>query len=277
MAIFVFSVITTALGYVLTGSMVNVAFARQRQVANHLATQAMEQVRALPFSTLAAGLDRTDLATADPNITVAGSGPTAVYTFTPHERDHPDRHERHRPGAAQPPPSDQGRQRHDLHGGRLPDQLPGQHHFVPRHGHRFVDGLVPEGDGREGLHPDGPLLAGRLRLERHAPLRVAVPTVPLRHRGHGPGRGDRHGNPPRDQTSTQAVLAPASSARRCRSNRCRPSRDGPPRRASRSTSSGRSVQNSGAQAGRHRVGHRPRLDRPALLDRPRCPKAVPPP
>jgi prepilin-type N-terminal cleavage/methylation domain-containing protein len=82
MAIFVFSVITTALGYVLTGSMVNVAFARQRQVANHLATQAMEQVRALPFSTLAAGLDRTDLATADPNITVAGSGPTAVYTFT---------------------------------------------------------------------------------------------------------------------------------------------------------------------------------------------------
>ena len=43
----------------------------------------MEQVRALPFSTLAAGLDRTDLASADPNITVAGSGPTAVYTFTP--------------------------------------------------------------------------------------------------------------------------------------------------------------------------------------------------
>ena len=83
MAIFVFSVITTALGYVLTGSMVNVAFARQRQVANHLATQAMEQVRALPFSTLAAGLDRTDLAAADPNITVAGSGATAVYTFTP--------------------------------------------------------------------------------------------------------------------------------------------------------------------------------------------------
>lgn len=83
MAIFVFSVITTALGYVLTGSMVNVAFARQRQVANHLATQAMEQVRALPFSTLAAGLDRTDLATADPNISVVGSGATAVYTFTP--------------------------------------------------------------------------------------------------------------------------------------------------------------------------------------------------
>ena len=83
MAIFVFSVITTALGYVLTGSMVDVAFARQRQVANHLATQAMEQVRALPFSTLAAGLDRTDLATADPNITVTGSGATAVYTFTP--------------------------------------------------------------------------------------------------------------------------------------------------------------------------------------------------
>ena len=82
MAIFVFSVITTALGYVLTGSMVNVAFARQRQVANHLATQAMEQVRALPFSTLAAGLDRAELATADPNITVTGSGPTAVYTFT---------------------------------------------------------------------------------------------------------------------------------------------------------------------------------------------------
>ena len=83
MAIFIFSVITTALGYVLTGSMVNVAFARQRQVANHLATQAMEQVRALPFSTLAAGLDRTDLATADPNVSVIGSGATAVYTFTP--------------------------------------------------------------------------------------------------------------------------------------------------------------------------------------------------
>jgi hypothetical protein len=83
MAIFVFSVITTALGYVMTGSMVNVAFARQRQVANHLATQAMEQVRALPFATLAAGLDRADLATADADITVAGSGSTAVYTFTP--------------------------------------------------------------------------------------------------------------------------------------------------------------------------------------------------
>jgi hypothetical protein len=83
MAISVFAVITTALGYVMTGSMVNVAFARQRQVANHLATQAMEQVRALPFATLAAGLDRADLATADPNVTVTGSGATAVYTFTP--------------------------------------------------------------------------------------------------------------------------------------------------------------------------------------------------
>jgi prepilin-type N-terminal cleavage/methylation domain-containing protein len=83
MAIFVFSVITTALGYVMTGSMVDVAFARQRQVANHLATQAMEQVRALPFATLAAGLNRADLATADPDIAVTGSGATAVYTFTP--------------------------------------------------------------------------------------------------------------------------------------------------------------------------------------------------
>jgi hypothetical protein len=43
----------------------------------------MEQVRALPFSTLAAGLDRTDLATGDPDVTVTGSGATAVYTFTP--------------------------------------------------------------------------------------------------------------------------------------------------------------------------------------------------
>ncbi len=60
-------------------SMRAVALGRQRTSANSLATQALEEVRALPYATLAKGLDDTDLAATplDASITRVGS----VYSF----------------------------------------------------------------------------------------------------------------------------------------------------------------------------------------------------
>lgn len=74
-------VIMTALvlmGGVLTSGLAGTAVARERQSANGLANQALETIRALPFSSLRAGLDTTDLAntanTTDPNVTTTGCG-----------------------------------------------------------------------------------------------------------------------------------------------------------------------------------------------------------
>ena len=70
------------LAYTSTISFTDSAFTRQRQSANGLANQTMEQMRALPFDTIKNGLDNTDLASlSDPNITVTGSGSSAVYKY----------------------------------------------------------------------------------------------------------------------------------------------------------------------------------------------------
>src|SRR5205807_361579 len=69
----VFAALVT-LAAVVTRSMTYVGFARQRDTANSLADQTMEQLRALPFVTVQAGLDNTDLSTTtDTNILKGGS------------------------------------------------------------------------------------------------------------------------------------------------------------------------------------------------------------
>jgi competence protein ComGC len=67
------------LAYSATAVYSDVAMARQRQGATGLANRTMEQVRALPFNTLRAGLSTNDLAGApDPAIT-SGCGATYCY------------------------------------------------------------------------------------------------------------------------------------------------------------------------------------------------------
>ena len=57
--------------------------ARERQSATGLANQAMEKIRALPFATVAAGLNQTDLANtaggSDPNLSTSGCGGTYCF------------------------------------------------------------------------------------------------------------------------------------------------------------------------------------------------------
>jgi prepilin-type N-terminal cleavage/methylation domain-containing protein len=67
------------LAYSATVVYSDVAMARQRQGATGLANRTMEQVRALPFDTLQAGLSTNDLAgVADPDVT-SGCGATYCY------------------------------------------------------------------------------------------------------------------------------------------------------------------------------------------------------
>ncbi|MBV8161921.1 MAG: hypothetical protein JO265_13440 [Acidimicrobiia bacterium] len=73
--------VMTALAYVATSSLLSVAFGKQRQAADQLLGRTMEQVRALPFQTVANGLSTTDgTVSTDPNITVNGS--TWTYSGT---------------------------------------------------------------------------------------------------------------------------------------------------------------------------------------------------
>lgn len=67
-ALTVVLVALTVLAGVFIGSLHTLTVAKQRQSATALATRAMEQMRALPFSTLTSGLSTGDLA-GDPNIT----------------------------------------------------------------------------------------------------------------------------------------------------------------------------------------------------------------
>jgi type II secretory pathway pseudopilin PulG len=79
-----------ALLYTATIGFTDIAFARQRQGANGLANQAIEQARALPFDTLAKGMSNADLiasttvgnAAYDANIVLNGScGAPIVYCY----------------------------------------------------------------------------------------------------------------------------------------------------------------------------------------------------
>ena len=66
-------VVMTSMLVVFLRSNDSLTLSRQRQDSSSLATQAMEQIRALPYSMLAAGLVPTDLA-GDPNISPSGGG-----------------------------------------------------------------------------------------------------------------------------------------------------------------------------------------------------------
>jgi prepilin-type N-terminal cleavage/methylation domain-containing protein len=81
-ALLILALVMAGLAYAGTISMVDVAFASQRQAATGLANQAMEQVRALPFATVAAGLSTADPSlSSDPSITTQGSGSSTTYWF----------------------------------------------------------------------------------------------------------------------------------------------------------------------------------------------------
>jgi hypothetical protein len=71
------------LGGVLTSGITATGISRQRQSATGLANQTMEQIRALPFDTMARGLSTADLVstvgTSDTNVTTSGCG--AAYCF----------------------------------------------------------------------------------------------------------------------------------------------------------------------------------------------------
>jgi prepilin-type N-terminal cleavage/methylation domain-containing protein len=81
-AIGIILVALLAMAYVATIGFSDIALARQRQSANGLANEAIEQVRALPFDTLKAGLANNDVG-ADANITVntCGIPPPTLYCY----------------------------------------------------------------------------------------------------------------------------------------------------------------------------------------------------
>ena len=70
------------LAYAGVVALVDVSHSRQRQAATGLANQALEEVRALPFATVALGLVTADIATmTDPNIIRSGATGTYSYAY----------------------------------------------------------------------------------------------------------------------------------------------------------------------------------------------------
>jgi Tfp pilus assembly protein PilV len=74
---FVISVVVLSAIGVLTHTVESVGTSRQRQAAAALATQALEQLRGLPYSMVTAGLRNDDLA-GDPDISTASGTPRLV-------------------------------------------------------------------------------------------------------------------------------------------------------------------------------------------------------
>src|SRR6266568_6016274 len=73
-ALTVFVIAITSLAYTATIAFSDIGLARLRQTANGLATQALEQARAIPFDTIKAGLSSNDsTVTSDSNITACGA------------------------------------------------------------------------------------------------------------------------------------------------------------------------------------------------------------
>jgi type II secretory pathway pseudopilin PulG len=69
----VIALVMSSLAYMGTVAFKDAALARNRQVATGLASEALEQVRALPYDTVALGLSTADLAAGtDSNVTVSG-------------------------------------------------------------------------------------------------------------------------------------------------------------------------------------------------------------
>jgi type II secretory pathway pseudopilin PulG len=81
MAFGVLFIALLALARTATVAFTDVSFARQRQTANQLANQLLEEIRALPYDTVKKGLSSTDLTTTDPtNIKNCGGSPV-VYRY----------------------------------------------------------------------------------------------------------------------------------------------------------------------------------------------------
>lgn len=74
-AMVIILVVATASMSALLSTEKNLGAARQRQWASSLATQAIEQLRALPYTTLTAGLRSADIGT-DPFVTASGGSYT---------------------------------------------------------------------------------------------------------------------------------------------------------------------------------------------------------
>src|SRR3954451_20099663 len=66
------ALVMSSLAYVGTVAFTDAAVSRNRQTAANLANQALEQVRALPYDTVALGLLTSDVASGDSAITVSG-------------------------------------------------------------------------------------------------------------------------------------------------------------------------------------------------------------
>lgn len=73
MASLVLFIVLGSLSYVLINSLVDTAYASQRNTATNLANQTVEEVRALPFSTLEGGMVASDLS-GDANVVVTTTG-----------------------------------------------------------------------------------------------------------------------------------------------------------------------------------------------------------
>lgn len=73
MAMLVMAIVMGSVGYVLTNSLLDAAYSRQRSVAINLANQTVEEVRALGWVQIEKGMSTSDptfTTTTDPNITV---------------------------------------------------------------------------------------------------------------------------------------------------------------------------------------------------------------
>lgn len=95
----VMALVMSSLAYMGTVAFGDAALARNRQVATGLASQALEQIRALPYDTVALGLSTADLAAGtDANVTVVsgvykyrgetipnGTSNTAIAPLAPHQ------------------------------------------------------------------------------------------------------------------------------------------------------------------------------------------------
>src|SRR5437660_4636027 len=73
--------VMTSLAYVITQSLTDVGFERQRQTANGLLDRTIEQVRALRFADVQNGLQTADVGSSDPNLTSCTVNGTPAFCY----------------------------------------------------------------------------------------------------------------------------------------------------------------------------------------------------
>jgi len=83
-AVGVLTLTLTGVSAVLGAQLVSIGASTAQQTANGLLTQAMEEVRALPYQFVVDGLSSSDSTiSGDPNISVTGTAPNQTYTYKP--------------------------------------------------------------------------------------------------------------------------------------------------------------------------------------------------